>query len=36
MPKSQRPDSTVAGSIERLASRYYQMKTGNCLTEQYL
>jgi len=31
MPKSQSPDGTVAGSSERLASRFYQVKTGHCL-----
>jgi len=36
MPKSQLPDGTVAGSTKRLASRFYQLKTGHCLTGQYL
>ena len=36
MPKSQRPDGVVAGSAKRLASRFYQMKTGHCLSGQYL
>jgi len=36
MPKSQKPDSTVDGSSKRLASRFYQIKTGHCLTGQYL
>ena len=36
MPKSQRPDGAVAGSSKRLASRFYQIKTGHCLTGQYL
>jgi len=36
MPKNQKPDSTVAGSSKRLASRFYQIKTGHCLTGQYL
>ena len=36
MPKSQKPDGTVAGSTKRLASRFYQLKTGHCLTGQYL
>jgi len=36
MPKSLRPDGVVAGSAKRLASRFYQMKTGHCLTGQYL
>jgi len=36
MPKSQRPDSTVAGSTKRLASRFYQLKTGNCRIGQCL
>jgi len=36
MPKSQRPDGTVAGSSKRLASRFYQLKTGRCLSGQYL
>ena len=36
MPKSQKPDGTVAGSSKRLASRLYQVKTGHCLSGQYL
>jgi len=36
MPESQRPDGTVAGSTKRLASRFYQLKTGHCRTGQYL
>ena len=36
MPESQRPDGTVAGSTKRLASRFYQLKTGHCHTGQYL
>jgi len=36
LPKSQRPDGTVAGSSKMLASRFYQLKTGHCLTGQYL
>jgi hypothetical protein len=28
--------AAVAGSSKRLASRFYQMKTGHCLTGQYL
>jgi len=36
LPRSQRPDGTVAGSTKRLASRFYQLKTGHCLTGQYL
>jgi len=36
MPKNQRPDGTVAGSAKRLASRYYQLKTGHARTGQYL
>jgi len=36
MPESQRPDGTVAGGAKRLASRFYQVKTGHCLTGQYL
>jgi len=36
MPKSQKPDGVVAGSSKRLASRFYQLKTGHCLTGQYL
>jgi len=36
MPKSQKPDGTVAGSAKRLASRFYQLKTGHCLTGEYL
>jgi len=33
---SHKPDSTVAGSTKRLASRYYQTKTGHCRIGQYL
>jgi len=36
MPKSQRPDGTVADSSKRLASRFYQLKTGHCLSRWYL
>jgi len=36
MPKSQRPDSTDAGSTKRLTSRFYQLKTGHARTGQYL
>jgi len=36
VPKSQRPDGMMAGSTKKLASRIYQMKTGHCLTGQYL
>jgi len=32
MPEIQRPNGTAA----RLASRFYQIKTGHCLTGQYL
>jgi hypothetical protein len=33
---SQKPDDAVAGSTKRLASRFYQIKTGHCLSGQYL
>ena len=36
LPESQRPDGAVAGSTKRLPSRFYQLKTGHCLTGQYL
>ena len=36
MPKSQKPDSVVADSTKRLASRFYQPKTGHARTGQYL
>ena len=36
MPVSQMPDGAVAGSTKRLASRYYQLKTGHARTGQYL
>jgi len=36
MPNSQKPDGAVANSTKRLASRFYQLKTGHCLTGQYL
>jgi len=32
LPADQRPDRAVAGSTKRLASRFYQLKTGHCLT----
>jgi hypothetical protein len=32
MPRRQKPDGTVAGSSKRLVSRFYQMRTGHCLT----
>jgi ribonuclease HI len=35
MQRRQRPDQTVAGSTKRHASRFYQLKTGHCLTGQY-
>jgi len=34
--ESHKPDGTVAGSTKRLASRYYQLKAGQCRTGQYL
>jgi len=36
MPKRQKPDGTVANSSKRLASRFYQLKTGHARTGQYL
>ena len=36
LPEIQRPDGMVAGSIKSLASRFYHLKTGRCLTVQYL
>ena len=36
MPESQRPDGTVAGSTKKIASRFYQLRTGHCRTGQYL
>jgi len=36
VPKIQRPDGTVAGSTKRLASRFYQLKTGHSLSGQDL
>ena len=36
MPKSQRPNSLVAGNTKRLASRFYQVKTGHYLAGQDL
>jgi len=36
MPNSQKPDGAVANSSKRSASRFYQLKTGHCLTRQYL
>jgi len=34
--EKQRPDAIVAGANKRLASRFYQLKTGHCLTGQCL
>jgi hypothetical protein len=36
MPTSQKPDGAVARRTKRLASRLYQLRTGHCLTGQYL
>jgi hypothetical protein len=36
LPASQKPDRVVAGSPKGLASRFYQLRTGHCLTGQYL
>jgi len=36
MPRKQQPDKTVAGRNKRVAARFYQIKTGHCLTGQYL
>jgi len=35
-PDAKKPDQTVAKAKKRLASRFYQLKTGQCLTGQYL
>ena len=35
LPERQRPDGAVAGSTKRLASRFYQLKTGHCLTGRW-
>ena len=35
-PIKLRPDDTVVGSTKSLASRFYQVKTGHCLTGHYL
>src|SRR3978361_921106 len=35
-PREQRPDKAGAGSSKKLASSFYQLKTGHCLTGQYL
>jgi len=34
--EKQKPDPTVARANKRLASRFYQLKTGHCLTGQHL
>jgi hypothetical protein len=34
LPREQRLDITAASSSKRLASRFYQLKTGHCLTGQ--
>jgi len=36
MPKGQKPNGAVAGITKRLASSYYQLKTGHTCTGQYL
>jgi hypothetical protein len=36
MPREQWPDKTAGGSTKRLASWVNQLKTGHCLTGQYL
>jgi ribonuclease HI len=36
MSDKQKPEGVVAGSTKRHASRFYQLKTGHCLTGQYL
>jgi len=36
MPKTQRPDGTFASGSKRLASRFYQLKTGHARIGQYL
>jgi ribonuclease HI len=36
MPADQRPNRPVAGCPKWLAGRFYQLKTGRCLTGQYL
>jgi hypothetical protein len=36
MPTKQKPDGTVAGGSKRHAPRLCQLKTGRCLTGQYL
>ena len=36
MTRMQQPDNTVAGSNKRVAATFYQIKTGHCLTGQYL
>jgi hypothetical protein len=36
MPARQKPDEVVASSFKRHASRFYQLKTGHCLTGQHL
>ena len=35
MPVSQKPNSMVARITKRLASRFYQTKTGHCLSGQH-
>jgi hypothetical protein len=36
LPREQRPNRVVERCPKRLASRFYQLKTGHCLTGQYL
>jgi len=36
LPESQRPDGTVAGNTKRLATQFYQLKTGHSQTGEHL
>jgi ribonuclease HI len=36
MPVKHKPDGGIAGRSKRLTSRFYKLKTGHCLTRQYL
>jgi len=36
MPRNQRSNGIVAGCPKRLTRRYHQLRTGHCITGQYL
>ena len=36
MPSRLKPDGALVGRSKKLTSGFYQLKTGHCLTGQYL